>query len=308
VQAEADHTAALFAAALAPSRGQLSRTQVSLLEEAPSFLRTCREAGKGVRWIVRTDVVRTPRHLGNVRLEIDWSLVRVAADGTRASFSPASRGAGPRPPGETNYASDALESDDEPRFDLVDFDGDGDPEMVVLTAGELHEDGRWQQVRIYAHAGGAIVPYAPARGIEASAIRDVDGDGRFDLVYHAPYETIAPICTTGFGVLAWGPELVAHALPDGTFSRDDAAALAFAKKSCPRPPRELVPEPNGWWRALDAIACARMWGESEASVTARLSAECGPPPKVPGADCDSKCGDRALYFQWAAIPPPLRLR
>jgi hypothetical protein len=72
-------------------------------------------------------------------------------------------------------------------------------------------------------------------------IRDVDGDGRPDIITHEPYVDSATInCGSGDGYSVYGPALLVHSLPDGTFSSVDAQAMLFAKRECAVKPSPVI--------------------------------------------------------------------
>jgi hypothetical protein len=72
-------------------------------------------------------------------------------------------------------------------------------------------------------------------------ISDVDGDGRPDIITHEPYVDSATInCGSGDGYSVYGPALLVHSLPDGTFSSVDAQAMLFAKRECAVKPSPVI--------------------------------------------------------------------
>jgi len=147
-----------------------------------------------------------------------------------------------------------------------DFDGDGVPELWVEVHEEGEEGHHARLVDLFAFKGGAIVSYAPAATIGAHTSRDVDGDGRPDLIVHAGYTEELESCGAGFPYDAPEPRFVAHSLPDGTFSMVDAAAKSFATKTCPAPPATIG-------SSYDAM-CARLWAKDVAKERARVVASC----------------------------------
>jgi len=195
--------------------------------------------------------------------------------------------------------------------ELFDFDGDGDAEIVVVTHIEdVSESGLshvTRQGRVWSgHEGIAL--YAAARDIVIEDVRDVDGDGRPDLLTRDPYVGSATItCGSGDPYPVLGPLLAAHALPGGAFSRGDSVAVDRARRECPtRPATALRPDPAvagavDLVASAHAIACARLWGARAEPIVAAVAAGCRP---TAGAVC-APCDDPALLERWARLPPPL---
>jgi hypothetical protein len=150
---------------------------------------------------------------------------------------------------------------------FVDYDGDGQPEVIVEAAGHFEIDTM---------SAGRVVPYPPARGIDFDDVCDVDADGRFDLMTRGPYASIPEVPAM----------FVAHARADGTFSeRDDVArqALRVTCSDVPMSSKDLARH----------LVCARLHGVSAETLRARL-ADAGAP--VPD-----------WVDQVLAVPPILRL-
>lgn len=176
-----------------------------------------------------------------------------------------------------------------------DYDGDGVPELFVEAREEGEEGHRAARIELLTFRGGAIAPYAPATGIAYVGARDVDGDGRPELILHAGYTEALEGCGSGFEYDRPEPWFIAHALPDGTFSRDDAAAKAFVRKSCPASPSSIA-------SSFDAM-CARLWAKDVAKERARVLASCthwscddanaGKPQKKSATE---DCERRARFF------------
>jgi hypothetical protein len=179
-----------------------------------------------------------------------------------------------------------------------DFNGDGDPEIFLSADHKEHEGPFTTSAVLLTLKKDKIVEY-PGLPKAYRSMEDADHDGRPDIIYY-PYAQERTSPCSGFDFEAPGPALLAHSLPDGTFSLDDAAAVAFARKSCSSPPSG---EPIG------PELCARLSGASAADALAMLKKECRPP--AAGDDgCNAKEGvcydfnDRARLLQQA---PPLRI-
>ena len=139
-------------------------------------------------------------------------------------------------------------------------------------------------------------------------ISDVDGDGRPDIITHEPYVDSATInCGSGDGYSVYGPALLVHSLPDGTFSSVDAQAMLFAKRECPASPSQVIrpegfrPEMVDFPRSAKNVACARLWGADEQTLRAEIAGRC----YALNENCVT-CDDRAMLEKWASMPPPFR--
>lgn len=194
---------------------------------------------------------------------------------------------------------------------LFDFDGDGDAEIIVVTQiEEVSESGLGNVTRRGRVWSGrdAIAPYPAARDIVIEDVRDIDGDGRPDLLTRDPYAGSATItCGSEDPYPVLGPLLVAHALPGGTFSRGDSVAVDRARRECPTRPATLLRPDAASAGAIDLvasahdIACARLWGALAEPIVAAVAAGCR---RTAGAVC-APCDDPALLERWARLPPPL---
>lgn len=144
-----------------------------------------------------------------------------------------------------------------------DYDGDGTPEVVVRRSAWEHEGGGSERLAVYTTRDGRVQPYAPAAAFgEAREAVDADRDGRADLVLPSPW-TVTDVCGLE-GIEHPGPTVLAHALPDGTFSTTDAVARAWALAGCHRGGND---EPD----VVD-VACARIRGVGPEDTVAALQA------------------------------------
>jgi hypothetical protein len=148
-----------------------------------------------------------------------------------------------------------------------------------------------------------IEPIAP---VAIERFKDVDSDGVLDIVTFDPFQIVGHSYSTDHCSMCLdedlnGPELVAHALPDGSFSRTDALAVASARRACPKPAPVSFPKKCGdeeFGRGWRDFACAQLWGENR--QTLRRAAEsarkqCCPDP--------SYCPEVDRLDEWAATPP-----
>jgi hypothetical protein len=196
---------------------------------------------------------------------------------------------------------------------VFDYDGDGEPEaVVVVKMVDYDEDGGSPisfRGRIWTVHAGALRLYPPARSFIVEEIRDVDGDGRPDIITHEPYVDSATInCGSGDGYSVYGPALLVHSLPDGTFSLADAQAMLFAKRECAVKPspvlliiQDFQPEMVDFSRSAKNVACARLWGVDERTLRAEIALRC----YVLNENCVT-CDNRALLDKWASMEPPFR--
>jgi hypothetical protein len=161
-------------------------------------------------------------------------------------------------------------------LELYDFDGDGEPEVHV-GASYGHEGVSEQSDALLTFKNGRIEPYAPAAKYGFEAMKDYTGDGIPDLSMSQPLSGTED-CGSGFPGDGSGHSFIAHALPDGGFSDDDAEARAFAKQRCPNRPTTL--------NDLNDVLCARLWGGDKAKLELQVRARFAP------WDCDAELAGR----------------
>lgn len=168
---------------------------------------------------------------------------------------------------------------------VFDWDGDGALEAAVRFHGWEHEGDGTGGVRLFRVRNGAIVPYAPAASLGPIAgVRDVDGDGRPDLVLPSPWHAVET-CGPGPHEVP-GVDAVAHALPDGGFSTDDAVARGYLAGRCEAALRDGLPDREESYPSLVALACARRAGASAEATVAALRARHRDAPRLNrGAAC-----------------------
>jgi hypothetical protein len=186
-----------------------------------------------------------------------------------------------------------------------DADGDGDDE-VTLHGTRAAPFSYGSSGILLTARGGKIAPYPKAQGIDVAGVEDVDGDGRLDLLTPGPFPPDDEIvCGDWKGSNDPPLLLAAHARGDGAFSFDDAAAIAYAKKECPRAPSSVIVDAFSFDNRRN-VRCARLWGASPAAVGAAVRKTCraeakGCPPK------SGECLHFATLTAWATAKPPLRL-
>lgn len=142
-----------------------------------------------------------------------------------------------------------------------DFDGDGYEEAFVEHIRDINERRR----ALVGLVDGVLTELDATR-TPHDVLIDVTGDGRPDIVTGAPFEH--DVDCSGEGHDYVGLRRVRHSRPDGTFSDDDAEAIAATMEQC-----ETVPE-LGSSTDDDAIAiwigCARIRGVTTARILAAL--------------------------------------
>lgn len=218
---------------------------------------------------------------------------------------------------------------------VSDLDGEGAPELFLTSRSGPHcgceGDGSVDSA-LFTLRGGKLRPYAsapersyPAMSPEAARryelVRDLDGDGRPDLVgLIGPYSGIE---IPEVGNLRADPAVpgvfVLHARADGTFSADDAVAAAPVRAWCaavkaPAP----APGKRGAARRLDptslanlasddagafaqAVVCARLRGHGAAEVHAAATAACRESWKRQEREAGSDAARRAEALERSSV-------
>jgi hypothetical protein len=246
-----------------------------------------------------------------------WSLVHIDGDGVRKSVAPDTGvrwgGGGPESLAPNQNLEWSTENHVFPTAPvLFDYDGDGEPEaLVIVDTVESNEAGLSFHVRrgrVWTAASGALSLYPPAREFVVEDTRDVDGDGRPDLITHAPYAALAIIkCGSEDPYPVSGPALLGHAIPGGTFSFSDAVAASFARRECAASPRPVLvpqrdhPDMIDFAPSARNLACARLFGADPAGLTAEVANRCRQHDNCPS------CDNPEILRLWAALPPPVQL-
>ncbi|MDO9016887.1 MAG: VCBS repeat-containing protein [Myxococcales bacterium] len=276
----------------------------------------CAPTPGGGAWALHVDALAVERD-PDTRREVlagTFSLVHASAEGARASVRPWSEGiTGPEgnlvcAPGDECVTVEAPS--------LFDHDGDGEPEVFVRVATVRERGAGSFHGRVWTFRDGAVDVYPPSRPWMVAAVRDVDNDGRPDLLTHGHYLAEAPGPCGRAPVLATGPLLAVHSLPDGRFSLDDAAARRADRVACPAATASaeavVVTTPDG---RVDPAAtfvravCARLWGASAAAVTRRLQAS-AEAVRAGGARCATRprSSNLDVLVEWVQQMPPVDLR
>jgi hypothetical protein len=197
-----------------------------------------------------------------------------------------------------------------------DFDGDGSPEWLMILEKYTFESTSEHVIVGFSFQGGTINSFATPLDAYPEEFRDVDGDGRPDLIGHLNYSSDQLIsCGSGFEGRLSGPNLLWHSVVGGKFEAADDAAKAFARTSCGAKPEAgkvfagEARDQESNYAGYDLLAarglCARMWGVSAADLRREM-------PKTPGltGKCDSgevvplRGQTRTVLSQWLSKPPP----
>jgi hypothetical protein len=139
---------------------------------------------------------------------------------------------------------------------VFDYDNDGRDEIILSESRWANGGGGdGPSLLVLTAKGDKIAAYPPAH--DATAVMDVDGDGRPDLIDGAFFEGE---CDGGLDRRKErGVPLLYHSLPNGTFSASDEIARRWAVTKCPTMPNATP---------LDAVSatCQRLWGRSPDAI------------------------------------------
>ena len=176
---------------------------------------------------------------------------------------------------------------------VADLDGDGLPEVLLRHLEDYFEGLHPRSIEVLSVRDGRIVPYPlapPAHWGPRIGVRDVDHDGRPDLLGDSPWR-VTDRCGH-MGIDHTGPLPAARARPDGRFALDDDATRAWLLAQCFAP--EGTDDPDLPLDVID-IACARLAGLDPEAIVAALHARMRPigPQRHLGSPVDRRC----LTFQ-----------
>lgn len=267
----------------------------------------CFANASGTAWAIRLDRFE---HGGVI--ESWWTLLHIGRDGSEVPFLESSQ--------SPFHDVCCFPTAETRAFSLFDLDGDGEPELAFEVASEGPEGGggvSHVSHHLYTFKDGAVKPYPLPAVLGGRPLRDVDGDGRPDIVIE--FDTEDRLSCDGW---RWdrvvGPSLVAHGLPGGRFSTNDAVAALHARKACPSRPSVVVARgetPPGATKPLidDGqtainVVCARAWGVPSKDIVAALERDCterGPLGKCEEADerRPGECRNRSTLIGWAEVAP-----
>lgn len=196
---------------------------------------------------------------------------------------------------------------------VFDFDGDGDEELILVGHDQTKEGPKDPIGQIVSFKGGQVALYPNVGQFPFFRTTDADNDGRPDLVTYGPYRSRIPARCNGQASVAQGPPMLLHSKPDGTFAKDDAVAIAFAKQACEKPGFSVARDDEK--RVDDEqtfvnIACARMWGMPIAQANQAVASQCN--VLVGDAACKDSALKSCVYPNemkaWIGVLPPIALK
>lgn len=198
-----------------------------------------------------------------------------------------------------------------------DWSGDGQPELLLRRARTALGCGREADASdergdVWIFSNNQVTLYEPARRVGGATgprgARDVDGDGRPDLLVEGPFRAVVelPCGVEGAAAALAGPELVAHALPGGAFSLDDEVARAALRRACPAAPSPVVlPSPKAAFvlgTAARNVACARAWGADPERLRSELDGA-----RSQLCQSEGNCAALTELRRWASLDATARL-
>lgn len=194
---------------------------------------------------------------------------------------------------------------------VYDYDDDGKHELIVpyeITA-RAPGDAPALPAVVWSLKDSGLAPYSKSPSVSAGAVVEhLDFDMRPDLGEYGPFVAYfgSDCGLSSCPPRITGPVLYLHSLPDGGFSRDDAAAKGALGRACSKKPEVVVVESAGKVNAAQTaknLVCALAWGAPKEAVLADLAAKhatlCGT------ADT---CPFEAALQKWAAEPAPGALK
>jgi hypothetical protein len=277
-----------------PSRFAALNT-VEGVPEVPQGLGQCRQANAGA-WVMLVDRVKREED----DLKGTWALAHVDERGQLAakelSVTEYPMGCWPskdaRIP-QTQPGDFSVDESERQQFQthhaVFDWDGDGVPELflnvsLALSAADVSAGCIWT------YRDGRVQPFEPARNLNIVRTRDVDGDGRDDLEVSIGGGRYLP--RGGYRQVECSTlTLIAHSLPNGSFSLTDQVAVEYARRSCKTPSDALSTHVD--------VLCARVSGMNVASIMRAIDRGCAK------AKPDSECDDVAAMKRLAtaeAVP------
>ncbi|MGC4093897.1 MAG: hypothetical protein QM756_39525 [Polyangiaceae bacterium] len=277
----------------APAPNALSAAEAAKL---PRF-GVCQQAGFG-SFAVALKGLSAEGEASERKLRAALSLVFVGADGSRKSGDF----------GSFEFAPGGLSL---LPARVYDYDDDGKDELIVPYEHTPPSDAAAAAApaAIWSLSDSGIVPYAksPSIGVGGFAIEQLDFDMRPDLGDFGPFvATLGSNCgAKSCPPRVSGPRFFYHSLPDGGFSRNDAAALGALKRACSKKPEPLLVEAAGSVNVSQTgknIACALGWGVPAATISAELASK-----KALLCASSESCPLLATFETWAGAAPPATL-
>lgn len=194
---------------------------------------------------------------------------------------------------------------------VVDFDGDGMPEVITKRLHPTDASGNVRaEFSVWTAAGGRVDFYKPALEFRIVGLVDQDEDGRPDLLVD-PYTDVLVGSSVGWlaGKRSWS--VLAHSTPDGAFAMTDATAVSYAASLCPSP-FELASTANDGRCTTGAVHCAGIWSKDAAARLAEVERFCADERAALSADgtplgmgwCDAS---EAAWKRMIETPLPVTL-
>ena len=290
--------------AITESKDPLSHVQ-SMNEDVLGAFGKCTKTKSGGAWGIGLRDLKEELH------GVTAQLVAIHADAKGQKASVVLQGT-PRTKDRAfqSHETDRVAFDTQMDFD---FDGDGEEELIVIGHDQTKDGPRDPMAYIVEFKNGAAQLYAPAKDLPIFRVEDVDRDGRPDFVSYGPYRARIGARCNGQPAQVVGPAMLVHSLPNGTFSMTDDKAIAFAKQHCEKPGFSVARDDEKHVdddQTFVNIACARMWGMSEAQAVSAVASSC---TAIRG---EASCKDSALtscvypaeMTAWARAKPPLLLK
>ncbi|WP_394833844.1 hypothetical protein LVJ94_45800 [Pendulispora rubella] len=238
----------------------------------------CVTTRTGVMWGYRIARTRTKPAEGNDVQEIqecatehDVELVRRDAAGTKVLAG-----------GKETLSYDGSTKQNELSLEaLADYDGDGEVEILRVHDAFVQEGAPEHTVTVLTFKDGDAKPYPPAAALKKiEAQRDVDGDGRPDLLSRGPYAGVAVTDALGNERPLGSAMFAYHALANGAFELGDAASVAYTRSRCPSPPKDVAITLDDTTGATehdafaDSLVCARLWGVTQEKIEHAWASVC----------------------------------
>jgi hypothetical protein len=172
---------------------------------------------------------------------------------------------------------------------LYDFDGDGIPELLLMTQSRSSSGVFAESGRIWTVKNDVIVAYEKGAPPSFAAVEDVDGDRRPDLASRWAYTEVGqPSC--GAGTFVVPPIFFFHSKSDGSFSSSDGVARKAFDDACGTTKVAEVLREEGWGDLARAIVCERVRGATPEAVEKTLRASCA---AFGDEGCDAERDDAA---------------
>lgn len=197
----------------------------------------------------------------------------------------------------------------EPPAAIFDFDGDGRVEFVhpVIEPDRGSGGAAVVSAAAWTFHEGRIMSF---RGIpnNVRAIKDLDADGRPDLLFPGPFVgrirfdgQCYPALFEASASTSFENLFAIHTLGDGHFSTTDDVASRHAASWCAESPD--LRHPTNEYQLLERVRCARMWsvptGEIERAVTEFCAS------RSPQCANGERCLNPSLLRRWSNAQPPI---